>query len=72
MLTGLSLQRVVEGLGILELQERPNADPAERQLLFSVILTCSNTSTLDEVLATAPEAKGLSNLARVDRRFRGN
>ena len=57
---------------ILELQERPNANLNERQLLFNVILKCSMTATLDEVLATAPEAKGLPNLARVDRRFRGN
>jgi predicted nucleic acid-binding protein len=56
----------------LELQERPNADFPERELLFKVILTCSNTATLDEVLATAPDAKVLPNLARVESRFRGN
>jgi predicted nucleic acid-binding protein len=56
---------------VLELRERPNANFSERQLLFKVIRNCSMTSNLDEILSTAPEAKGLPNLARVESRFRG-
>jgi len=56
---------------VLELRDRPKANLSERQLLFDVILKCSMTSTLGEILSIAPEAKGLPNLARVDSRYRG-
>ena len=41
----------------------------ERVSLCRVLLHCSLTTTLDELLATLPDAKALSNLARVHQRY---
>lgn len=67
----ISLWERIADVYVRELHDRPKAGLSERQLLFKVIVGCSMTSSLDEVLSTNPETKRLPNLARVDARWRG-
>lgn len=53
-----------------EVTDRPNAEHAERMLLYRVLLCCSFSPDVDDVLGMLPDAKGLSNLARVVQRYR--
>lgn len=55
-----------------ELRERPQADAAERRLLYRVVVACSFSSNTSEVLRMIPDATSLPNLERVIARFNGN
>jgi hypothetical protein len=52
-----------------ELGERPQADIEERKLLFRVILACSFSANVNDILGTLPQAKGLPELLRVVQSF---
>jgi hypothetical protein len=52
-----------------ELGERPGADVEERKLLFRVILACSFSANVNDILGTLPQAKGLPELLRVVQSF---
>jgi hypothetical protein len=46
-----------------ELGERPAADVEERKLLFRVILTCSFSANVNNILGMLPQAKSLPELS---------
>ena len=52
-----------------ELGERPAADGEERKLLFRVILTCSFSANVNDILGMLPQAMSLPELSRVVQRF---
>lgn len=52
-----------------ELGERPQADIEERKLLFRVILACSFSTNVNDILGTLPQAKSLPELLRVVQHF---
>lgn len=53
----------------LELQDRPNADAAERRLLYATIMACSFFGGREEVLEHQPDGVQLPDLDRVLQRW---
>jgi hypothetical protein len=67
----LRIWEAVAGVYEAELKERGHTTARERQLVYRAALRCSlGPPTVDALLATEPELKGLSNLARVVERYR--
>lgn len=52
-----------------EIRERELTDLEQQKLLLKVLLTCSWSPSIDDILASLPEAKALPNLVGVVQRF---